>query len=495
MKPSPQIPSGTSSLLSGASENLTFHKSPESFLASKILQHHKDHPESIQKREAIRAKILNRDVVILSSYHHIRQVLDPPEDGEGKEPPFVAVQPYDDLMTPFFPPPNLLLSDGQAHHTTKSVWQPCTHALASLASSQDLKATIRNHLTSLPQSQPFDLYTTLKDLTWSIALSTFLSLPPSDPLFPKVVKEQEDLLRGQFSLLPVSVNVGVWSSPRKKGISARKDLQKLLEEIIATRRPSWLHDTGLASSRPPEEVVNHALMATSSLAVKALTSFLLAFLLNMFIYRPDQPEARSWSHSVEISTQDERQRRIDSVVQETLRLSPPIVGVMRRAASEQVITTEDPHEPDVRIPKGWDVWTYFPGANRDEAVYGIHKDQELLRPIRFHDKIRPGHRLPRPFAFGAGAKSCLGESFVKQLAEVVYNVFAEMGLELQGSVEDKGVRGWLGWEVASPEEWAKGVKQLPVQRPSEPVMVRLEKTQIQFWKDAESGVEVTQVAK
>lgn len=492
MRPAPQVPKSTSSLLTSPSENLSFHSSPESFLASRILQHHKDHPESITKREPVRAKILNRDVIILSSYHQIRQVLDPPPDADqgGKEPPFVAVAPYDQLMEPFFPLPNLLLSDGPAHDTMKSSWQPCTHALASLASSPALKGLIRTHLQATPFGKPFDLYTSLKDLTWKLSLATFLDLDTSDPRFDKIVALQEDLLRGQFSLLPVSVNVGVWHSPRNKGISARKELQKLIEEVIATKRPAWLSLP--AESRGAEELVNHALMATSSLAVKATASFLLAFLLNMFIYRPDQPEPRSWSNAVEISTPEERARRIATVIQETLRLSPPIVGVMRRATADQVIQSEGANDPDILIPKGCDVWSYFPGANRDAHVYGIAGDQELLRPIRFHAKIRSDHRLPLPFAFGAGAKSCLGEPFVRQLAATVYEVFANEGLELQGEVKDPGVRAWLGWEVAPPEAWAKGMKQLPTQRPSEAVMVRLERTGTRYWK--ESGeMEITKI--
>lgn len=493
MKPPPQVPKGTSSLLTSPTENLSFHSSPESFLASRILQHHKDHLEAIEKREPVRAKILNRDVIILSSYHQIRQVLDPAseESDGGGDPPFVAVAPYRQLMEPFFPLPNLLLNDGAAHSTMKTSWHPCSHALTSLATSPLLKDLIRTHLASLPLSQPFDLYTMLKDLSWQIYLTTFVDLSPSDPAFAKIVALQEDLLRGQFSLLPVSVNVGLWHSPRKKGISAREKLQRLLEELLAVRRPAWL--SHLPQSTPAEEIVNHTLMATSSLAVKATASFLLAFLLNMFIYRPPQPEARSWSNAAEISTPDERRHRVEAVVQETLRLSPPIVGVMRRATKERVIRREGELEPDVLIPKGWDVWCYFPGANRDHSVYGVAHDTEVLRPIRFHAKIPPQYRLPLPFAFGAGAKSCLGEPFVRQLAMAVYDVFASSGLELQGSVENAGVRGWLGWEIASPEQWAKGMKQLPTQRPSEAVLVRMDKTKTVYWKDPEDGVDITRI--
>lgn len=494
MKPSPQVPPGTSSLLSGATDNLSFHSSPESFLASQVLKHHKDHPEAVNKRQAVRAKILNRNVIILSSYHHIQQVLDPANGYNGDQPAFVATSAYDQLMSPFFPPSNLLLNDGPSHQHMKNTWQPCSHALASLASSDALSTLIREHLTSLPLSQPVDLYEMLKSLTWEVYLAVFLDLSPSDRQFETIVKDQEDLLRGQFSLLPVNVKVpGVWHSPRNKGISARKNLQRVIEEVIAIKRPAWLASMS-KSSISAEEIVNHALMATSSLAVKATASFLFAFLLNMFVYRPPQVEARSWANAAEISTVDERQRRIEAVVQETLRLSPPIVGVMRRATVETVLQTADDEEPDVLIPKDWDVWCYFPGANREAATYGIAGDQELLRPIRFHAQIRPSHQLPLPFAFGAGGKSCLGEPFVRQLAATLYEAFAAAGLEVQGSVEEAGVKGWLGWGEATPEQWAQGMKQLPTQRPSEPVMVRLEKSQVVYWKEG-GELEITKLPR
>lgn len=43
-KPSPRIPAGNFSVISGVSENFSFHASPEAFLVARITEHHRDHP-------------------------------------------------------------------------------------------------------------------------------------------------------------------------------------------------------------------------------------------------------------------------------------------------------------------------------------------------------------------------------------------------------------------------------------------------------------------
>jgi hypothetical protein len=49
-------------------------------------------------------------------------------------------------------------------------------------------------------------------------------------------------------------------------------------------------------------------------------------------------------------------------------------------------------------------------------------------------------------------------------------------MEMDGRVEDRGVRSWLGWEGGvAPELVAKGMKQLPVQRPRVGVRVEVKR--------------------
>ena len=331
-----------------------------------------------------------------------------------------------------------------------------------------MKDLVRRSLLDRPRDTPIDLYGALKDLSWDIFLAVFLETSRTDPIFGKIVKLQEELLRGQFSLFPASVNVGVWQSPRHRGVRARKKLQELITEIIAVRRPPWLA-TFDAGQRDAEEMVNHALMATSSLAVKGFASLLLAFLLNLFIYRHSTNGYPSLSDWIEAGTEFSREQRLIAVLNETLRLSPPIPGVMRRASEDKVVMTADEHDPNILIPRGFDVWCYFPGANRDPSVFG--EDADLFRPARYLDV---DHEPAPSTAFGHGQKSCLGATFARDAAVAVYEAFAESHVRLSGAVDNVGVRGLLGWQVATPQQWAEGVKQLPIQRPSEPIMACLQ---------------------
>ena len=466
-KPPPQIPAGSGSIFSGMTENLSFHSSPESFLVARILQHHKDNPDQVLERAAVRAKILNRNVIIISAYDQARHVLGAEESTNGdRPPPFVAVEPYRQLMEAFFPPPNLLLSDGCPHRQMRTRWDG-----KDLFKSDYFRTAVGHiaseYLEKLPAGEPIDIYDTMKDLAWKIHLSMFLDLSESDADYAEVVKLHENLLRGQFSLFPVSLNVGLWHSPRKIGIDARKKLQNIIFSRLKGGQSTWMRKAA-QSGMPEEELVNHTLMATSSLAVKGWASVASAFLLNLFLYRAEGYEHHSIAEKLKTYSAEDREKRINAVFEETLRLSPPVVGVMRKSTSDQKVPVKQELSPDVLIPKGFDTWCYFVGANRDPTAFGDGPD--LFKPERYLHEKQP------PLTFGAGAKNCLGKSFVRSAALGLYDAFERSGVTIGGNVDAVGVRGWLGWEVATPEQWARDVKQLPTQRPSKAIPVRLEKS-------------------
>ena len=86
----------------------------------------------------------------------------------------------------------------------------------------------RNDIFGRLINSEVDLYESLKLLLWKILLGLMLQLSESDHDFHEIVRRQEDLLRGQFSLFPVSVNVRFWQSPRSRGIAAKNKLQQLM---------------------------------------------------------------------------------------------------------------------------------------------------------------------------------------------------------------------------------------------------------------------------
>lgn len=458
-KPEPRLPLGTSSTLRGLSETFAFHSSPESFITSRIISFNKEHPELVQNRSVVRAKVLNRNVAVVSSYAQVRQVL---EDDSGYE----ASVAYAELMAPFFPSPNLLLVDGSAHAELRNTWDARVGAMHGKLHSLAQQQT-ETHFSE-PSASAIDIYESLKGLSWKILLGAFVGLGPEDGLFDTVERLQEDLLRGQFSLFPVTLNTGFWHSPRKKGKDANKKLQALMLDRLNDAPNACPFAAGDEAAQ--KDIANHTVLMTCSLAVKALASLLTALLLNLYLQvdKSGHTLAVSIANEADLARQSQRLR---SVLLETERLSPPIVGVMRRSVRDNVISSPG-DAADVMVTKGWDCWLYFVGSGRDPATFGASWD--VFDPDRYLDTA-----TPLSIAFGAGPKTCLGREWIHNIALAVAETCLQAGVGMEGHVAARGVRGWLGWEpndMIAPEDWARDMKQLPTQRPTEPVMVRVSRS-------------------
>lgn len=420
----------------------------------------------------MRAKVLNRDVAVISSYQHVKTVLSTPEHS--------AALAYDELMAPFFPPPNLLLTDKPAHHPMKMRWKSHMDALMK-SSDQVLRPIILAYINGLTHGSYLDLYDSMKGLSRRLIQAIFLG--QQDPgaedseICAEIERLQEDLLRGQFSLFPVSVNAKLWRSPRSRGLHARQKLQTMFHELdshAGARCPFSVSPIDKA-----DEIANHMLLFTSSLAVKALASLLTAYLLNLF----DSPFSYTLREEVlAIASSHEQDDILRRALIETERLSPPVVGGMRRTLQDVILPSSTDEQAPTLVPKGWDLWLYFVSATRDPAVFGASSDTFDL------DRHKKGSSVHDPdqtsFAFGAGPKTCLGQSLVREIALNVAKAFLGLldgpngnATVLNVPMEDipSGVRGWLGWQAnISPEDWAKDVKQLPIQRPKKPIMVQIQ---------------------
>ena len=476
----PVLPYGSPTTLSGLSETFSFHTSPEAFITSRVLAFQASNPFLADSRTPIRAKVLNRNVAVVSSHDHINQLL----CDEANTSRLSAGKAYDDLMAPFFPPPNLLLADGTSHKPTKDAWVSRMAPLPAEIQSL-VQETLLSHFRDIPSESTVYLYESMKALSWKLILSIFMSSSDERDRAQKDAAEieslQEDLLRGQFSLFPVSINTPLWRSPRAKGLAARKKLQSLLKARVQKGNKSCPFAT--SESAEEDDIANHLLLFTSSLAVKSLASLLTAVMLNLYVYRDEASSHQATSVasgilSLEIAR--DRDELLKSTILETERLSPPVVGIMRRTTQDVTLSAQEECFQDTLIPQGWDVWLYFAGAARDPAVFGKTADSFLSG--RYH-KTADVADDPRPgFAFGAGPKSCLGETLMREVVATMAKTCLGMNggskalVVLEASMNDvpRGVQGWLGWQKdVKPEDWARDMKQLPTQRPIKGVMVKV----------------------
>ncbi|KAG9239921.1 cytochrome P450, partial [Calycina marina] len=463
----PQLPLGGFSTLSTLSQSLSFHSSPESFISSRARDAAPGLSGEASPSWIVRARILNRDVAVVSSHQICEDVL---KVGSGERqnsvtaaipgqtisPDTFAVRPaYLQLMSDFFPPPNILLIDQPHHQSKRKIWEEQLSCLLA-DTSQEIRTIANDHFSTWSHGDSIDIYDSMKDLSWKVLLSVFLQLSPTDKTYSIVGTLQETLLRGQFSLMPVSIHTPFWRSARSKGIEARQKLQALLKDHIASQ------DSGCPllghAKLDEDEISANALMFTSSIAVKAMASLLTASMLNLFLL-PCEP-----SLAARVRTEDPRNRDVllNSVLLETERLSPPIVGVMRRVQQDVVLVSPE-GQPPTLIPAGWDIWLYFVSAARDATAYEL---ADKFLPERFisQAETKPG------YAFGSGSKSCLGENIVREIVHSVASAVLDVNVDLKGSVTAEGVRGWLGWKTGvSVEAFAGDLKQLPCQRPKEAI--------------------------
>lgn len=463
----PQLPpGGESSTRSTISQSLSFHASPHLFLS-----HSKtEAPWPL----ALTAKILNRDVAIVMSFNHCRNILGGQEEPQSSEDSIVttrdrqkptsfsfgALPAYRQLMVDFFPQPNLLLQDAPEHKPRREIWNENMLRICHDSSGM-LSEIAREEVTNWKLGQEFDLYDQMKELGWRMLLAVFLDLRPTDPQYKEVVKWQEDLLRGQFSLFPVSINTPFWRSARSKGLDARRKLQATLKKRVDTMRPQCpFHSAKEEISQ--DELASNALLFTSSIAVKAVASLLTASLLNLHIFSVEP----SLASQLRASTPETRESLLDSILLETERLSPPVIGVMRRTQEDIVLHQgHEAGDPGTLLPEGWDAWLYLVGANRSESVF---PQARSFVPDRF-----VGGGVPPSLTFGSGDKTCLGRDFVRQIIRTVASTMIDAGIGLRGSVDREGVRGWLGWDELFPQSLSRDLKQLPCQRPRHPIRVQV----------------------
>ena len=303
-------------MVSRIQQSLSFHDSPESFISSRLqhlsLSDPSSLPDSSTPNTILNAQILNRNVHIISSYKLCDAILNgdvsntsvisSTENVHADVPVFAAEPAYKQFMSAFFPGPNILLQDGPVHQKSKKRWEGRMRGLVS--ESSGLEAVIRALITErlieplldgVTRRITIDLYDAMKTLSWDVLFGVFLGLTRDEEgsTFRNVEKLQEDLLRGQFSLFPVSVRTPFWSSPRSRGLDAVRTLQGLLAERLEQLRTQKqkesacpflqpTEDDGLDSDKQAfeeDDMVAHLLVFTSSIANKALASLLTAYLV------------------------------------------------------------------------------------------------------------------------------------------------------------------------------------------------------------------------
>lgn len=102
------------------------------------------------------------------------------------------------------------------------------------------------------------------------------------------------------------------------------------------------------------------------------------------------------------------------VIQETLRLYPPAVFVVREAL-------EDIKFKEIVIPKGMNIQIPIPMLQQSTELWG--PDAQEFNPERFGKGILGACKFPQAYIpFGAGSRTCVGQNFAMIELKVILSL-------------------------------------------------------------------------
>ncbi len=313
------------------------------------------------------------------------------------------------------------------------------------------KETINYLKENWGESGQVDLLESLSELTILTASRTLHGDDVREHLFKEVSKLYHDLDHGLTPLTVFFPNAP--TEAHRKRNAARREMVKLFSKVIKERRSgggksdgtdilSIFMDTKYKDgTRLTDEDVTGLLIAL--LFAGQHTSCITSTWTSMFIAKhPDilkrviQEQDEIFSTVGDKDTLDyekiNHMELLHNCMREALRLSPPLVLLMRQAMKDIPVTVPIKHGSDqsttYTIPKGDIVMVSPSVAMRLENVF---KDPEKYDPDRYAEG-REEHKRPYSYlGFGGGMHSCMGQNFAYVQVKTILSVlFRKYEIEL-----------------------------------------------------------------
>lgn len=268
--------------------------------------------------------------------------------------------------------------------------------------------TITNHyLQKWEKKGNFAWYPELLDYTFDLACDFLIGLPSASETSWK--EDYETFSKGLFSFntLPLP-----WTN-FSRAMKSRNQILAKIEQIINTRKQqkeeksdalsillTAKDEEGKSLSLPEvKEQILNLLFAGHSTLASALSSFCLLVAQHPQVLGKLQQEQDEIRAPISRETL-EKMPYLAQVIQEVLRLIPPVGASFRRII-------EDFELNGYYFPKGWLLIYDVFGVHQNEKVWPQPEDFE---PDRFAEgKIKPFTHIP----YGGGMRECLGKEFAQ----------------------------------------------------------------------------------
>ncbi|MFI2229126.1 cytochrome P450 [Nocardia testacea] len=260
-------------------------------------------------------------------------------------------------------------------------------------------------------SRTVQLFPAIKELALDIAGETFMAVEVGDRR-----KDLTDAFvactHAGLALMRHNVPGGKW----RAGLRGRAVLEQYFTAMLPEKRRSDAPDffSGLCHARAEDgsvfsdaDVVNHMIfLIMAAHDTTTTTATAVAYYLGK---HPEwQQRVRAEVRALDLDNQSptiadlETLRTLDLVVKESLRLMPPVPGMVRRAVRDTEILGH-------YIPAGTPVDL---GYQVNHLLEELWTDPEVFDPLRFSEERREdkSHRLAW-MPFGAGSHKCIGMHF------------------------------------------------------------------------------------
>jgi cytochrome P450 family 135 len=361
------------------------------------------------------------------------------------------------LLLPVLGPRSVMLLNEPDHMTRRRLMLPPFHRERMDGDVEMMVEVTREMVQRWPSGEPFELWPRMQAITQEVIMRTVFGPDEPERLQPirQALTRLTEALNNPKRLSRLAALGPSWIA-RSRGFREAMDPveEAVLTEIDKRRREgdrarkdivSMLIDARYEDGSPLSEKDLRDEMLT--LLTDGPTSSSLAWVFERLLRHPEKLARLREEVDAGESTE-----YLDAVVQETLRLCPPVPVVARRLLEPMELG-------GYLLPAGTTVAPCVYLIHRDESVY---PNPRSFIPERFLERP-PGTYTWIPF--GGGVRRCLAASYAElEMKRVVRTVLSEVHLHPVGGDSERVTRSAISF---SPDKQARVVAE-PRTRVEEP---------------------------
>lgn len=332
-------------------------------------------------------------LVFLSDPHDIAAVLAAPPSvlrpGLGTE-----------LIAPLIGERSFILRDDDERNDLRSAIAPAFQRAREHRYADTIATTVRDEIASWPLGQTVALYPRLSRLTLRVILDVLFGQTPETHALGQQLLAMLSVARSFVIQAPRLRGLPGWHATWKRFQQQRRDLDALLDAIIAQRRQHDAQHTDvlelLISARPHgcqlpgREIADNLLSLL--VAGHETTASALAWAFQLLAHNPEvQRRLAEEIHN------NAGEQYLSATVLETLRRGPVFLFAIPRALASTIEIGGITYRPPAQLL----ACTYL--MHNDPAIF---TDPKTFRPERFIDTPPPA-LIWRPW--GGGRRRCLGQ--------------------------------------------------------------------------------------